>query len=74
MIDDFRVRRNLVLNLLNDIKGFNTNIPEGAFYVFPDISYYFGKTLNGIKINNATDFSIYRSRTHSTFRFTSFAC
>ena len=59
MIDEFKVRRDLVLNLLSDIEGFKTNTPEGAFYVFPDISYYFGKTLNGYEINNATDFSMY---------------
>ncbi len=59
MIDEFKVRRDLVLDLLSDIEGFSTNTPEGAFYVFPDISYFFGKTLNGKKINNATDFSMY---------------
>ena len=59
MIDEFKVRRDLVLNLLNDIEGFKTNTPEGAFYVFPDVTYYFGKTLRGKKINNATDFSLY---------------
>ncbi|MCL5128582.1 MULTISPECIES: pyridoxal phosphate-dependent aminotransferase [unclassified Algibacter] len=59
MIDEFKVRRDLVLDLLSDVKGFNSNTPEGAFYVFPDVSYYFGKTLRGTKINNATDFSLY---------------
>ncbi len=59
MIDEFKVRRDLVLGLLDDIEGFNSNTPEGAFYVFPDISYYFGKTLRGKTINNATDFSLY---------------
>jgi len=59
MVDEFKVRRDLVLNLLSDIDGFNTNTPEGAFYVFPDISSYFGKTLCGTTINNATDFSLY---------------
>ncbi|PTM09721.1 MAG: aspartate aminotransferase [Bacteroidetes bacterium] len=59
MIDEFKIRRDLVLGLLNKIDGFKTNTPEGAFYVFPDISSYFGKTLNGTKINNATDFSMY---------------
>jgi len=59
MVDEFKVRRDLVLDLLNDIDGFNTNTPEGAFYVFPDISSYFGKTLRGTTINNATDFSLY---------------
>ena len=59
MVDEFKVRRDLVLNLLSGISGFKTNTPEGAFYVFPDISSYFGKTLRGKTINNATDFSMY---------------
>lgn len=59
MIDEFKIRRDLVLNLLSEIEGFQTNTPEGAFYVFPNVSYYFGKTLKGTKINNATDFSLY---------------
>jgi aspartate aminotransferase len=59
MVDEFKVRRDLVLNLLKDIEGFKTNTPEGAFYVLPDISNYFGKTLRGKTINNATDFSLY---------------
>lgn len=59
MIDEFKVRRDLVLDLLNNIKGFNTNTPEGAFYVFPDVSHFFGKTLKGKTINNATDFSLF---------------
>jgi aspartate aminotransferase len=59
MIDEFKIRRDLVLNLLSDLKEFKTNTPEGAFYVFPDISDYFGKTLRGKTINNATDFSLY---------------
>lgn len=59
MIDEFHKRRDLVLNLLGEIDGFNLNVPEGAFYVFPDISAFFGKTLNGVKINNASDFALY---------------
>lgn len=59
MIDEFKIRRDLVLKLLSDIDGFKTNIPEGAFYVFPDISSYFGKTLHGTTINNASDFSMF---------------
>ena len=59
MIDQFKVRRDLVLDLLREIPGFKTNVPDGAFYVFPDISYYFGKTLRGKKILNASDFSLY---------------
>lgn len=59
MVDEFKNRRDIVLNLLAEIEGFKTNTPEGAFYVFPDVSYFFGKTLHGTTINNATDFSMY---------------
>jgi aspartate aminotransferase len=59
MIDEFKMRRDLVLDLLNNIEGFKANIPEAAFYVFPDISYFFGKTLQGKAIKNASDFSLY---------------
>lgn len=59
MIDEFKERRDLVLDLINDIDGFKANTPEGAFYVFPDISSFFGKTLRGKTINNASDFSLY---------------
>ncbi|GJH40797.1 aminotransferase [Capnocytophaga sp. HP1101] len=59
MVDEFKRRRDLVLQLLSEIDGFKLNIPEGAFYVFPDISSFFGKTLRGRTIHNATDFSLY---------------
>jgi len=59
MIDEFKVRRDLILGLLKDIEGFTCNTPEGAFYVFPDVTAFFGKTLNGTLIKNATDFSLY---------------
>jgi aspartate aminotransferase len=59
MIDEFKVRRDLILGLLSDIEGFKCNIPDGAFYVFPDVTHFFGKTLRGKTINNATDFSLY---------------
>ncbi|PHS61688.1 MAG: aspartate aminotransferase [Flavobacterium sp.] len=59
MVDAFKERRTLILDLLAEIPGIKTNIPQGAFYVFPDISYYFGKTLNGTTIHNASDFSLY---------------
>lgn len=59
MIDTFKKRRELILELLSEIPGFQCNSPEGAFYVFPNVSYYFGKTLKGHKINNATDFSMF---------------
>ena len=59
MVDEFKVRRGLILDLLNDVEGFKTNVPDGAFYVFPDVSFYFGKTIKGKTINNATDFSLF---------------
>jgi len=59
MVDEFKERRQLILGLLNNIEGFKTNEPEGAFYVFPNISYFFGKTLKGTTIHNATDFSLF---------------
>ena len=59
MIDEFKSRRELIIKLLKDIKGFKLNEPKGAFYIFPDISSFFGKTLKNKKINNASDFAIY---------------
>ena len=59
MVDEFKERRKLILGLLNEIEGFKCNEPEGAFYVYPDVTAYFGKTFNGTKINNASDFSMY---------------
>ncbi len=59
MVDAFKERRDLVLELLSDIPGFACNKPQGAFYVFPDISYYIGKELKGMKINSASDLSLY---------------
>lgn len=59
MIDEFHKRRDLILELLGEIEGFKLNVPEGAFYVFPDISSYFGKTIKGKKIENASDFSLF---------------
>jgi aspartate aminotransferase len=59
MIDEFESRREMVLELLGDIKGFRLNQPKGAFYVFPDISAFFGKTLQGVTIKNASDFALF---------------
>lgn len=59
MVAAFKSRRNLVVGLINNIPGLKLNVPEGAFYVFPDVSSYFGKTLRGKLINNADDFSMY---------------
>ena len=59
MVEEFKARRDLILELLGEIKGFNCNIPDGAFYVFPDISHYFGRTIDGFEINNASDMSMF---------------
>jgi aspartate aminotransferase len=59
MIDEFSSRREMILQLLDQIDGLVLNQPKGAFYVFPDISHYFGKTLKGKSIENASDFAIY---------------
>tara|TARA_B100001250_G_scaffold58504_1_gene45545 strand:+ start:11687 stop:12883 length:1197 start_codon:yes stop_codon:yes gene_type:complete len=59
MKDTFLRRRNMVLELLKNIPGVKCNVPQGAFYVFPDISYYFGKSDGKITIDNANDFCMY---------------
>ncbi len=59
MVDAFKMRRDLVLNLLGEIEGLKTNVPTGAFYVFPDVSSFFGKSFEGRKINNATELSMF---------------
>ncbi len=59
MVDAFKERRSLILSLLADIPGFKTNVPEGAFYVFPDISEYIGRNLKGQMINSAGDFALF---------------
>lgn len=59
MVDEFKVRRKLILDLISEIDGFKANEPEGAFYVFPNVSAYFGKTIKGKTINNATDMSLF---------------
>ncbi|MCZ8145256.1 pyridoxal phosphate-dependent aminotransferase [Flavobacterium sp.] len=59
MVAAFQRRRDLVVGLLQEIPGMKINVPEGAFYVFPDVSSFFGKTLRGKLIQNADDFSMY---------------
>jgi aspartate aminotransferase len=56
MKQEFKIRRDLILSLLKEIPGLKCNTPKGAFYVFPDISYFFGKSWQGNKIENAEDF------------------
>ena len=59
MVFTFRKRRNKMLELLKAIPGLVTNVPKGAFYFFPDVTYYFGKKNGSWKINNAGDLANY---------------
>ena len=60
MVSAFKERRDLLIELVKDIPGLKSNIPNGAFYLFPDVSYYYGKSSNGEnKINNSTDLCMY---------------
>jgi len=59
MRDEFLKRRDMMLELLAEMPGVKTNLPEGAFYVFPDVSSFFGKTNGSVTINNAEDLSMY---------------
>jgi len=58
MVDEFEKRRDMVIGLLSEIDGFKLNKPKGAFYIFPDISAFFGKTFKGKKVDNASDFAM----------------
>lgn len=55
----FERRRDLIVSLAKEIPGFEVNVPDGAFYLFPRISSYFGKTDGKYTINNSTDFAMY---------------
>lgn len=59
MTKAYKRRRDLVLDKLNNIKGVKTYLPKGAFYIFPDISYYFGKSYENYTINNADELGMY---------------
>jgi aspartate aminotransferase len=59
MIQAFHQRRDLVLGFLNEMPGVKTNLPTGAFYVFPDISAFFGKSYGNWTIKTAEDLSLY---------------
>ena len=59
MVEEFRKRRTRVLEIVKDIPGLICPEPEGAFYVFPDVSSYYGKSDGETTINNAGDFSMY---------------
>lgn len=55
----FRRRRDLIVKLASDISGLNVNIPEGAFYIFPECSNYFGKSYKGRTIDNSADLAMF---------------
>ncbi len=55
----FLQRRNMILDELNSINGIKCNVPQGAFYVFPDVSFYFGKSVGNTTVNNSDDFCMY---------------
>ena len=59
MKNSFLNRRDLLLEKLSEINGVKCNIPDGAFYIFPDVSYFHGKTDGKIKINNSDDLCLY---------------
>ncbi|HEY0031143.1 MAG TPA: pyridoxal phosphate-dependent aminotransferase [Bacteroidia bacterium] len=59
MCEAFKKRRDLVLNMMKEIPGMKTNIPDGAFYIFPDISHYFGKSFNNYHIKDSNDLTMF---------------
>lgn len=59
MVDEYRKRREIVYSLLKEIPGVKSNYPQGAFYFFPDVSSYFGKSDGSMKIRNGDDFCLY---------------
>lgn len=59
MVNAFKERRDLLFNLLNEVPGVITNKPHGAFYLFPDVSYYYGKSDGDNTITNSTDLCLY---------------
>jgi aspartate aminotransferase len=59
MKEAFLRRRNLICSLLKEVKGLKVRVPQGAFYVLPDISYYFGKSDGETKISNSDDLALY---------------
>ena len=59
MIEAFHKRRDLILSKLNEMKGVKSNVPEGAFYVFPDVSHFFGKSYGQYSIKDSSDLCMY---------------
>ena len=59
MVAEFKNRRDVVYELLKQVPGLKVNLPDGAFYFFPEVKSFFGKSVNGQVINNAEDLSLY---------------
>lgn len=59
MVKEFKKRRDLTFKLMQEIPGFKITLPKSAFYLFPDISHYIGKTLDGTFINDGDDFAMF---------------
>jgi aspartate aminotransferase len=59
MNDAFKRRRDMVIDRMSKMKGIRCTVPEGAFYVFPDMSAFYGKSYNGVKIENSMDLCLY---------------
>ncbi len=59
MLEAFRLRRDMLLELLNEIPGLKTNVPNGAFYIFPDVTHFYGKSYGNKVIENGNDLCMY---------------
>lgn len=59
MVKEFQKRRDLTFKLMQEIPGFKITLPKSAFYLFPDISHFIGKTLDGTLINDGDDFAMF---------------
>ena len=59
MIDEFKKRRDMVYDLMKEIRGFKVLLPKSAFYFYPDISHYLNKKVNGTEIKNSDDFAMF---------------
>jgi aspartate aminotransferase len=59
MVEEFRRRRNVIVEKLNAIPGVTCSLPHGSFYVFPDVSSLFGRSYGGQVISNSSDFTAY---------------
>ena len=62
MVEEFKKRRDIVYSLLKEIPGLKVNLPDGAFYFFPDVSAYFGKSYNGTTLSTPEEVSLYLLR------------